>query len=421
MNGWPRNTVKAFSAPVDGASGFDQDIGRHGSPSGLVTSVRLDYMVESTKRQDNRVGAPPATAHGLIAGAVLLLCGFVITQLYVWIRFWNLRFSWGEAIKWSVPDIVIWLATVPLIVWLARKLPLARDNLVSRVPIHLVLSIAVSTGVMALLFYSDGWLNWSGWLGAPRDLLSAPRYRYGVSFHTGVMIYWAVVSITQATEFYGLFRQRDAAALRFQADLTRARLQALKMQLDPHFLFNTLNSISVLMRRDPDGADRMLTHLSSLLRMTFESRASMKVSLAQEVDFLRQYLAIQQVRFEDRLLVEFDVPEGVLELSVPNLILQPLVENAIKHGIGKTTGPGKIVITGRTVGSELELIVADDGPGLNGSTGEGTGIGLENTRARLEMFYPEASEFSVTDAEGGGVVARILIPAEMAEEEGGVE
>lgn len=227
-------------------------------------------------------------------------------------------------------------------------------------------------------------------------------------FHLGLLTYWAMVGIVQGTDAQRRSRLREVQASRLEAQLAQAQLQALKMQIQPHFLFNTLNAIASFMHYDVKTADRMLTRLSDLLRLTLIQSERQEVSLRQELAFLEAYLEIEQIRFERRLSVEVDVPASLLEAHVPPFLLQPLVENAIKHSIAPRGAGGKLVIRAREEGNELRLEVEDDGPAtLPAQTG--FGIGLRNTRSRLDNLYGEGQHFELIRA-GMGTIARVLMP-----------
>ena len=221
----------------------------------------------------------------------------------------------------------------------------------------------------------------------------------------------------QAYDYYRRFRERERRAAQLEVEaaqletqLAQAQLDALKMQLHPHFLFNTLNSISVLMRDDATAANRMLIRLSELLRVALKSEGRQEIPLRQELEFLRGYLEIEQTRFQDRLMVDFDIEKETLDAQVPNLILQPLVENAIRHGIAPRAEAGLIQVQARRENSFVELCVSDDGAGLNESEMQGNGIGLSNTRKRLEKLYGEQYGFEISSPAGGGLQVRLKIP-----------
>jgi hypothetical protein len=224
-----------------------------------------------------------------------------------------------------------------------------------------------------------------------------------------IPIYWVIVSITQALRFYRRSEDRERQAAALEARLLAARLEALRMQLHPHFLFNTLNAISTLVHKDPHAADEMIANLSELLRATLDS-SSQEVTLRRELEFLDRYLEIQQTRFGDRLRVEKEVDAGALDGLVPALILQPIVENAVRHGIEPAPIPGSVRIAVRREGASLKLRVADSGGGPRAKSGSEPGIGLANTRARLQTLYGEAASLTFTSGSEPGFAVEILLP-----------
>jgi LytS/YehU family sensor histidine kinase len=197
-----------------------------------------------------------------------------------------------------------------------------------------------------------------------KSFAEAYQYFVFVNLHFSILIYLGVVGIKSAYSYYQKYRERELQASKLEARLAQSRLQVLKMQLHPHFLFNTLNAISELIYKDRESADRMLTDLSDLLRMSFENLEVQEIPLKQELEFLRKYLEIEQMRFHDRLTVDMDIAPETLDASVPNMILQPLVENAIKHGIAPRVSGGRIDIHTRRSNGHLELTVFDDGLGV---------------------------------------------------------
>jgi LytS/YehU family sensor histidine kinase len=198
---------------------------------------------------------------------------------------------------------------------------------------------------------------------------------------------------------------------RLEKQLADAQLQALKMQLHPHFLFNTLNSVSALMYKDTDAAEEMVQKLTNFLHMTLESSGSQEVTLKKELDFLNYYLQIEQIRFQDRLAVNMKIDPGTLDARVPNLIMQPIVENAIRHGVATRAAQGRIEIHAKRNNGLIQLQVKDNGPGLeNGNTEIREGVGLSNTRLRLQQIYGDAYRFDLTNAPEGGVIATVELP-----------
>jgi two-component system, LytTR family, sensor kinase len=223
-----------------------------------------------------------------------------------------------------------------------------------------------------------------------------------------------VVSLLLVAYGIGYARQhraREIAASRLETELSEARLAALKAQLHPHFLFNAFNSVSALLGRDPAAAREMLARLESLLTLTLERAEAQEVTLAEELRVVEMYAGIEGVRFSDRLSVEVDVDPGLHDVLVPHLVLQPLVENAVKHGIAARPGPGRIAVSARADGGRVVLSVADDGPGTSAeSASRGEGIGLANTRARLAQLYGAAAALSVESAAGRGTRVTVTLP-----------
>jgi LytS/YehU family sensor histidine kinase len=240
------------------------------------------------------------------------------------------------------------------------------------------------------------------------------QYYIAKKFAMNLLVYVGLVGFSQGVRFYHLFRDQQVEAALLETRLTRTRQQVLRAPLQPHFLYTTLHSISALMHRDVEAADRVVSRLGDLLRLSLAQSDQQEVTLREELEFLAHYQAIQETRFQDRLVVEMDVAPDTLELAVPSLILQPLVENAIRYGIEPRTGPGRIWIHASRRDARLLLQVSDDGPGLGAGTngnGNGNGIGLANTRARLEQLYPDDHQFQLGRAPAGGLQVTIDLPA----------
>ena len=222
-----------------------------------------------------------------------------------------------------------------------------------------------------------------------------------------LMIYCAVLAAGFAREYFLREQQRRREAVELQAQLAQARLDALRMQLNPHFLFNTLHAVSALVERDPGGVRKMIARLSELLRHTLDSRSADEVALREELAFLQRYLDIMAVRFQGRLRVSTSVEESASNARVPNFILQPLVENALEHGVSRT-GDAEISITARREGEQLVIAIHDRGPGFDASAE--SGVGLANTRARLAGLYGDAASVEVRTAPEGGAAAELRLP-----------
>jgi sensor histidine kinase YesM len=308
-----------------------------------------------------------------------------------------------------------WMLLTPPVVFLSERFFIKSGQTARNLPIHFLAGSAISLFQLAVFIFVRQWL-----LGNPQKpfSFSADFQRLFVSeFHINLLIYWIVVGIAHLRLINRRYleRQREMARLaletaQLETKLAQARLDALKMQLHPHFLFNTLNSISVLMHDDAKAANRMLLRLSELLRVALKSEDAQEVSLKDELEFLRGYLEIEQTRFQDRLQVDFDVEKETLDARVPNLILQPLVENAIKHGIAPLAEAGKILIETKRQNGFVQLCVSDNGAGFNNSAKDTNGIGLKNTRERLEKLYGEKQQFEITSKEGEGLQVKIKIP-----------
>src|SRR5688572_27548656 len=306
------------------------------------------------------------------------------------------RFYWEDPNPWQ--DLRYWTANIylsalltPLIVWAARRWPLDRQRLAQVLALHLALSIVWT--VTKLLLEAAFHLSWDQFwpLSPPINFRSEVTLLFLFGFHTGVFSYWVVLCIHAAIGNYSRFQERAQAALRsdlrasqLEAQVAQARLGALKAQLQPHFLFNTLNAIVVLMRQQKvRQAEETLARFSDLLRAVLADMELQEVTLAREIEYLRLYLSIEEVRFSDRLRVDIDVDPELLDAAVPHMGLQPIVENAIRHGVGQRATSGIIEIRAARSGAALHLTVRDDGPGFSAPGAGGSRLGLSNTRARL--------------------------------------
>lgn len=307
-----------------------------------------------------------------------------------------------------------WVLYTPLVFALCRRYPFEPARWQQSILVHLPVSIG-----FGFLWTTVRWLfSFMPWI----DEYPLWYWRIFIShFPLWFLAYWVLVSVHQARHNYHRFRERELRASQLEAKLAQAQLEVLKMQLHPHFLFNTLHAISTLIHRDPDAADEMVAQLSDLLRMTLANIGIQEVTLQQELEFLHRYLDIQKMRFQDRLEVIVDVPHETLDLLVPNQVLQPIVENAVRHGVDARSGQGRIEVRARTTDHMLELTVRDDGPGLNptpppqGGLRERRGIGLSNTRARLRELYGPAATLSLENHPTGGTLVTLSIPLRRTE------
>jgi signal transduction histidine kinase len=316
--------------------------------------------------------------------------------------------SWGQAVSSSLGDWYVWALLSLPIVQLARRFRFDAPAWGRSLAVHLGASFACSLVYVllrALLGKLQGQIA-----GTPLSFGEAFDPLVVKTFHFNLLIYWVMVSVSHAFSYYRQSQERALRATELEQRLTRARLQALQMQLNPHFLFNTLNAISSLMHKDVKAADRMLTRLADLLRYALDSTEAHEVPLRKELAFLEKYLEIERTRFGARLTVETVVDPASMDVLVPNLVLQPLVENAIKHGIERKTRDGRITLTAAVDDDRLRLEVRDNGPGLQGATAAGSGIGVANTRARLQQLYGEAHTFELVSQPGGGVSVQMDLP-----------
>ncbi|MBL0313572.1 MAG: histidine kinase [Holophagaceae bacterium] len=304
-----------------------------------------------------------------------------------------LNYGWG----------VVSLGTLALV----RRFPLHHGNNVKAWTVHAAASLIITCVGIAMMAALVPWFYEAQHPFLVRFWRFAKWY-----FHYCFLIYyWGLVGLYEGIAVYQRYKDRQLAASQLEAKLSQAQLQALKMQLNPHFLFNTLNAVSALMHSDPSTADRMLLKLGNLLRLNLEQSPEQETSLEQEIAFLEGYLEIEQLRFGDRLRVQIEVPKPLLGAQVPTFVLQPLVENAIKHGLSDRASGGTIHIRARQDGQRLFLEVEDDGSGAPGThRGTGIGIGTQNTRSRLAQLYGEEHSFELKFPPAGGALAQISLP-----------
>ena len=318
--------------------------------------------------------------------------------------------SWGHLLGWQIVGWYFWVPVTPIVIWFGRRVPSPRH----RRWLFVVgqLGLALLAAVLHVVFLAAT----TKWLG-PAPYSEWPFVAMLVGWlsqrlHLDLLTYGGLLGIGFGLDAYRKYRERELQASRLEAQLAQAQLQALKMQLHPHFLFNTLHAISVLVRKGSNQeAVRMLAVLSDLLRMTLDDQGAQEVSLKQELEFLERYLELEQIRFQDRLQVQLDIAPETLDARIPNLILQPLVENAIRHGIARAVAGGQVHVRACRERGRLRVEVRDDGPGLAGDeSGRMEGVGLSNTRERLERLYGAEHRFSVGNGEHGGAVAIVEIP-----------
>ena len=348
---------------------------------------------------------------GLLFAAWTLFGLFFVTQLLISRAYRGRALDLGHTLINWLTCAYLWAGLTPLVLYLSRRFRIERGRL-RNLPLHLVASVIVSLAHLSAYIAVTS-------LIIP---LTAPVWQVFQDFvfnglHFNLITYWILVVISHAADYYRKYQDRELSASRFKAQLVQAQLTALRSQLQPHFLFNTLNSIAVLVRKQSnEEAVDMLTGLAELLRHSLKNVEAQEISLKEELEFLERYLEIEKVRFKDRLRVKMTIEPDTLEALVPNLILQPIVENAIRHGIGQRSAAGLLEISAQRVNCTLSLQVRDDGPGLQPAATSAGQIGLANTRARLRQLYGDAQSFELRNEVGGGALATMAIPFHLREE-----
>jgi two-component system LytT family sensor kinase len=313
---------------------------------------------------------------------------------------------WIPILRSVLLDSYLWAVSTVAIFWLVRRVPLERGRVLLGVAVHLIAALVLSlarTGFMVELSHRVDWLS-----PRPFSVLFLGSY----SVH--ILYYTLLLGIAHATLYYERYREGERTAERLAAGLTEARLQALKMQLQPHFLFNTLNAISALIPVEAQPARRMVARLGDLLRIALEHEETQEVTLREELAFLQPYLEIEQARLQERLTITMQIAPEMLDARVPHLLLQPLVENAIRHGIAPRIEAGRVQISATRAADRrfLHLEVRNDGPGVEGDKRARTrkGVGLANVQFRLEQLYGSEHHFTLVNHPEGGVVVKISLP-----------
>jgi two-component sensor histidine kinase len=316
----------------------------------------------------------------------------------------------GPIVLFLGEHLLPWLAFVPLILLLYQRVSFGEGRLPRFLALHgtVCLLFSLSKGAAHVFLYHPLALG-----GSAQSVVERLYSGTFLHFRYDVVFYTAVVAVYEAIRNLRKYKQKELNEARLAETLATAQLQSLKVKLQPHFLFNALQSISVLvLEKDEEAATDMLERLGSLLRISMESDESQLVPLDEELQVLDHYLGIEAIRFRDRLHVERRIDEAAREAVVPNLILQPLVENSIRHGISKRIGSGKIDIEICRDGSRLSMEIRNDGPGLEEDWREAIdrGVGLKTTIRRLELMFEDAFKFEMRDAAEGGVVTKVIIP-----------
>jgi len=327
----------------------------------------------------------------------------------------EMKGPWGtQRFLYLYAGWVLWAFITPIVAWLVRRFTVERYGLLRVGALHVV-------SCTALVFLQEGCLALLSRVIGPYSMRNLPLGQAWLKSVTDsafldTMVYVMVVGVLLAIDLRRKLRAQELAGARLQADLAKAELDALRVQLHPHFLFNTLNAISMLVRKgEGETAVRMISGLSDLLRLALATAGQQEVPLRQELDFLERYLCLQQIRFPDRLKFQMRIDPDTLEAKVPSLVLQPLAENAVRHGIAPSIAGGSVEVAAMREGGELVLRVRDTGVGLGPSAESPGGVGLRNVRARLQHLYPGQHRFRVSNRVEGGVESLLAIPFRGAE------
>ena len=369
------------------------------------------------RRAGRTTGAPDSIFYHLSVSrarvAFFVFAAGTVTALYFAIQArWNPAIqpplTWSQALGVNFTFYYLWALTTPIVVWIARRYRFESGRWPVALMMHIIGSVVLTAlqivaGEVILTAASVRAFEKAFWAGV--------RYSFVVNFQSSLPTYWVILFAYLAFDYYVKYRDRELRGAQLTAELSRAQLQALKMQLKPHFLFNTLNSISSLMYHDVEAADAMLARLSDFLRLTLDRDLDQEVTLDEELEFVRRYLEIEKIRFEDRLMVSVDIAGGIGNARVPTLALQPLIENAIHHGIASRPEGGSIAIRARRDADSLRISIADDGIGAHsGDAPPREHIGLANTRQRLERLYGATQRFTFAASPAGGFLVEIVIP-----------
>ena len=355
----------------------------------------------------NAACKPYLAATGLVLAATTLWSLLEASYYFVgWddVTYLPEEHTWGLEIVFSLLIWCPWALLAPLLLYLCRRFPLDKGVRLRRFLLHFAFSLGIGL-VKALMESLLSILI----LSLPLDIL-APKILLGILAYESVF-YWVFLAAYSGVTYYRRYKEREVSASRLEAQLAQAKLDALKLPLRPHFLFNTLHSISVLIHDDAGAAEKMVCRLSDLLRLSLKYIDLREIPLRREMEFLDRYIEILRIRFGDDLVVEMEIPEAVRDALVPPLLIQPIVENAVNHGIDPGRLPARITVKAFKKDGMLCIEVADNGPGLptGGAVIRG-GIGLKNTTARLKQLYGDRGMVSFHEAEGGGLRVRLSLP-----------
>jgi signal transduction histidine kinase len=351
----------------------------------------------------------PTLLRGIGWAALWSLVGLAIaSEIYLSSNFLGRSITWGEAISDSLEDWYVYGVLSIAVIWLARRYPPERGSRWVTAAIHLGAALAFSFVYIVartLVGEVDSLIA-----GEPASFAEIFRPLLVRTFPFNLLVYGVILTVSHALDYYRKYHERTVQTLELEKHLTEAKLQALLHQLKPHFLFNTLNGIASLMHTDVDDADRMLVRLSELLRITMSHTGAPQTSLRDEITFIERYLDIEKIRFRNRLEVDIAIDDDAITAQVPSLILQPMVENAMHHGIEPQSRMGRIEISGKRSDGNLVLKIRDNGTGIPAEGLKREGIGVANTRARLAELYGANQKFEMANQPEGGLCVSITIP-----------
>jgi two-component system LytT family sensor kinase len=331
---------------------------------------------------------------------------------------YGIRVSVARTLAITIINYWLYALLTPLVIFLSLRYRVTRHDWGLPLLIHLI-GLGFYNALYALLrgFAFPLGNQLTGEMTIRSMALAVGVFRG--AFYGNFWMYSQVVAVTLAVQYYRESRERQLQGIKLESQLSQAQLQLLKAQLQPHFLFNTLHAISTLMARDVAAARRMIVCLSQLLRMAMERAEAQELTLGKELDLVSNYLEIEKTRFQDKLQFEFNIDADVMDAMVPALLLQPLIENAVRHGIATQSKPGLISVLAAKAGDQLEITIEDNGPGLDPSVMRKEGIGLTNTRARLLQLYGAGHTFELYNGTESGLKVSIRIPIHFEEIVGG--
>lgn len=377
----------------------------------MKDAVHITYSAESLDPTVIKIDRLKWT---ILFGFWTLFSFLYANQIYFEMRHTpGMHHSWWRIAFWQLMVWYVWGFMTPVVLGLGRRFPGERPSWARGLLVHLPISVIVAAIHVAAATYLKILIRPFDVWSDTRPFFAQYQSELRSFFLFDFFVYWAILGVGYAFDYRERYRERESLASQLKAQLAEAQLESLKMQLHPHFLFNTLHTIAGLVRsNERQSAVNMIAGLSELLRHALDNADEQEVPLRDEVKFTELYLDIQKVRFSDRLAVQTEIAPDTLDALVPNLILQPLVENAIRHGISLNDSAGTIIISARRANGMLHISVCDDGPGLQSGwrMEESEGIGLANTRERLKHLYGPEHRFDLSNGAGGGVTVSLVIP-----------